>query len=58
MVRAAPLACVGPRRAIPQLDVQPTVDRALKASRLKFWTETLPRKIQELKGAGEKHTEL
>uniref|UniRef100_A0A286XCP4 Carboxylesterase type B domain-containing protein n=2 Tax=Cavia porcellus TaxID=10141 RepID=A0A286XCP4_CAVPO len=41
-----------------KLDIEPTVGRALKASRLKFWTETLPRKIQELKGAGEKHTEL
>ncbi|XP_013371567.1 PREDICTED: acylcarnitine hydrolase-like [Chinchilla lanigera] len=41
-----------------QLDTEPTVDRALKASRLKFWMETLPRKIQELKGAEEKHTEL
>ncbi|KAM6177444.1 cocaine esterase-like [Erethizon dorsatum] len=41
-----------------QLDVQPAVGRALKASRLKFWTETLPRKILELKGAKEKHTEL
>ncbi|KAM6177443.1 pyrethroid hydrolase Ces2e-like [Erethizon dorsatum] len=41
-----------------QLDVQPAMGRALKASRLKFWTETLPRKIQELKEAEEKHTEL
>ncbi|XP_023565023.1 cocaine esterase-like isoform X7 [Octodon degus] len=41
-----------------QLDIEPTVGRALKASRLKFWTETLPRKIQELKGAKEEHAEL
>ncbi|KAM6177265.1 pyrethroid hydrolase Ces2e-like [Erethizon dorsatum] len=41
-----------------QLDIEPTVGRALKASRLKFWTETLPRKIQELKRAEEKHTDL
>ncbi|XP_013371683.1 PREDICTED: cocaine esterase-like [Chinchilla lanigera] len=41
-----------------QLDIEPTVGRALKASRLKFWMETLPRKMKELKGAEEKHTEL
>ncbi|KFO19968.1 Cocaine esterase [Fukomys damarensis] len=41
-----------------QLDIEPTVGRALKAPRLKFWTEKLPQKIQELKGAEEKHTEL
>ncbi|XP_005403768.1 PREDICTED: acylcarnitine hydrolase-like isoform X2 [Chinchilla lanigera] len=41
-----------------QLDLQPAVDRALKASRMKFWTEILPQKIQELKRAEEKHTEL
>ncbi|XP_004625958.1 cocaine esterase-like [Octodon degus] len=41
-----------------QLDIEPTVGRALKASRLKFWTETLPQKIQEMKGAKEEHTEL
>ncbi|XP_004625959.1 cocaine esterase-like isoform X8 [Octodon degus] len=41
-----------------QLDIEPTVGRALKASRLKFWTETLPQKIQELKGAKENHEEL
>ncbi|KFO19967.1 acylcarnitine hydrolase [Fukomys damarensis] len=41
-----------------QLDIEPTVGRALKASRLKFWTETLPQKIQELKRAEEKHAEL
>ncbi|XP_005415159.1 PREDICTED: cocaine esterase-like [Chinchilla lanigera] len=41
-----------------QLDTEPTVGHALKASRLKFWMETLPQKIQELKGAEEKHTEL
>ncbi|XP_032751433.1 acylcarnitine hydrolase-like isoform X3 [Rattus rattus] len=31
-----------------QLDIQTAVGRALKARRLKFWTETLPQKIQEL----------
>ncbi|XP_013359472.1 PREDICTED: acylcarnitine hydrolase-like [Chinchilla lanigera] len=41
-----------------QLDIEPTVGRALKASRVKFWTETLPQKIQELRRAKEKHTEL
>ncbi|XP_023565020.1 pyrethroid hydrolase Ces2e-like isoform X4 [Octodon degus] len=40
-----------------QLNLQPSVGRALKASRMKFWMETLPQKIQELKRA-EKHTEL
>ncbi|XP_012868189.1 PREDICTED: pyrethroid hydrolase Ces2e-like isoform X3 [Dipodomys ordii] len=40
-----------------QLDIHPAVGQALKASRLKFWTKTLPQKIQELKGA-EKHVEL
>ncbi|XP_012868191.1 PREDICTED: pyrethroid hydrolase Ces2e-like [Dipodomys ordii] len=38
-----------------QLDIHPAVGQALKASRLKFWTQTLPQKIQELKGAEEKH---
>ncbi|XP_005403771.1 PREDICTED: cocaine esterase-like isoform X2 [Chinchilla lanigera] len=41
-----------------QLDLQPAVGRALKAHRLKFWMETLPQKIQELKEAEENHTEL
>ncbi|KFO19966.1 acylcarnitine hydrolase [Fukomys damarensis] len=41
-----------------QLNIEPTVGRALKATRLKFWTETLPQKIQELKRAEEKHAEL
>ncbi|XP_012868195.1 PREDICTED: acylcarnitine hydrolase-like [Dipodomys ordii] len=41
-----------------QLDIHPAVGQALKASRLKFWTKTLPQKIQELKGAEEKHLEL
>ncbi|KAM5262854.1 acylcarnitine hydrolase-like [Ctenodactylus gundi] len=40
-----------------QLDIQPAVGHALKASRLKFWTQTLPHKIQELKSE-QKHTEL
>ncbi|XP_060248114.1 acylcarnitine hydrolase-like isoform X3 [Meriones unguiculatus] len=38
-----------------QLDIQPAVGRALKARRLQFWTKTLPQKIQELKGAQDKH---
>ncbi|XP_038168410.1 pyrethroid hydrolase Ces2e-like isoform X2 [Arvicola amphibius] len=41
-----------------QLDLQPAVGRALKARRLKFWTQTLPQKIQELKGSQERHKEL
>ncbi|KAM5262848.1 pyrethroid hydrolase Ces2e-like [Ctenodactylus gundi] len=41
-----------------QLDIQPTVGRALKAGRLKFWTVTLAQRIQELQQAEEKHTEL
>uniref|UniRef100_A0A8C9QS70 Carboxylic ester hydrolase n=1 Tax=Spermophilus dauricus TaxID=99837 RepID=A0A8C9QS70_SPEDA len=41
-----------------QLDIQPAVGQALKANRLQFWTKTLPQKIQELKGAEDKHTEL
>ncbi|EDL11239.1 pyrethroid hydrolase Ces2e precursor [Mus musculus] len=41
-----------------QLDIQPSVGRALKARRLQFWTKTLPQKIQELKGSQERHKEL
>ncbi|KAH0520551.1 Pyrethroid hydrolase Ces2e [Microtus ochrogaster] len=41
-----------------QLDIQPAVGQALKARRLQFWTQTLPQKIQELKGAQEGHKEL
>lgn len=41
-----------------QLDIEPTVGRALKAPRLKFWNKTLSQKIQELKRAEEKHAEL
>ncbi|KAM4833750.1 cocaine esterase-like [Thomomys bottae] len=41
-----------------QLDIHPAVGQGLKASRLKFWTKTLPQKMQELKGAKEKHLEL
>ncbi|XP_012868196.1 PREDICTED: pyrethroid hydrolase Ces2e-like isoform X1 [Dipodomys ordii] len=41
-----------------QLDIHPAVGQSLKASRLKFWTKTLPQKIQDLKGAKEKHVEL
>ncbi|XP_034378061.1 acylcarnitine hydrolase-like [Arvicanthis niloticus] len=41
-----------------QLDTQPAVGRALKARRLQFWTKILPQKIQKLKGAQDKHTEL
>ncbi|XP_042556548.1 pyrethroid hydrolase Ces2e-like [Dipodomys spectabilis] len=33
-----------------QLDIHPAVGQALKASRLKFWTKTLPQKIQEFNG--------
>ncbi|KAM5133469.1 cocaine esterase-like [Callospermophilus lateralis] len=41
-----------------QLDIQPAVGQALKAHRLQFWTKTLPQKIQELKEAEDKHTDL
>ncbi|XP_055477343.1 pyrethroid hydrolase Ces2e-like [Psammomys obesus] len=41
-----------------QLNIQPAVGQALKARRLKFWTKTLPQKIQELKQAQERHKEL
>ncbi|XP_052022977.1 pyrethroid hydrolase Ces2e [Apodemus sylvaticus] len=41
-----------------QLDIQPAVGRALKARRLQFWTKTLPKKIQELKGSQQRHREL
>ncbi|XP_028635135.1 pyrethroid hydrolase Ces2a-like [Grammomys surdaster] len=41
-----------------QLNTQPAVGRALKARRLQFWMETLPQKIQELKGSQDKHAEL
>ncbi|XP_048211356.1 cocaine esterase-like isoform X2 [Perognathus longimembris pacificus] len=41
-----------------QLDVHPAVGQALKASRLKFWSNTLPQKTQELKEAESTHTEL
>ncbi|XP_075833187.1 liver carboxylesterase [Microtus pennsylvanicus] len=41
-----------------KLDIQPAVGRALKARKLQFWTQTLPQKIQKLKGARDKHVEL
>ncbi|XP_040596718.1 cocaine esterase isoform X2 [Mesocricetus auratus] len=41
-----------------KLDIQPAVGRALKARKLHFWTKILPQKIQELKGAQDKHSEL
>ncbi|XP_048211368.1 pyrethroid hydrolase Ces2e-like [Perognathus longimembris pacificus] len=41
-----------------QLDIHPAVGHALKASKLKFWTKTLPQKIQELKGTKKKQIEL
>ncbi|XP_051030251.1 acylcarnitine hydrolase-like [Phodopus roborovskii] len=34
-----------------QLDIQPTLGQALKARRLKFWTKSFPKMIQELKRA-------
>nr|XP_048287075.1 acylcarnitine hydrolase-like isoform X1 [Myodes glareolus] len=40
-----------------QLDVQPAVGQALKARRVQFWTQTLPQKIQELKGAQDNYKE-
>ncbi|XP_050000518.1 acylcarnitine hydrolase-like [Alexandromys fortis] len=40
-----------------QLDIQPAVDQALKARRLQFWTQTLPQKIQELKGSPDNYKE-
>ncbi|KAM6223768.1 cocaine esterase-like [Rhynchocyon petersi] len=41
-----------------QLKTQPEVGRALKAHRLRFWTETVPQKYQELMEAKKKHSEL
>uniref|UniRef100_A0A8C0WNZ6 Carboxylic ester hydrolase n=1 Tax=Castor canadensis TaxID=51338 RepID=A0A8C0WNZ6_CASCN len=41
-----------------QLDIQPTIGQALKASKLKIWTKILPQEIQELMGAEKKHTKL
>ncbi|XP_040592474.1 acylcarnitine hydrolase-like [Mesocricetus auratus] len=41
-----------------QLDTLPAVGRALKARNLHFWTNTLPKKIQELKRGQENHKEL
>ncbi|XP_036044846.1 pyrethroid hydrolase Ces2e-like isoform X2 [Onychomys torridus] len=41
-----------------QLDIKPTVGRALKSRRLQFWTKTLPQKIQELKRSQKRHKEL
>ncbi|XP_028635090.1 acylcarnitine hydrolase-like [Grammomys surdaster] len=38
-----------------QLNTQPTVAQNLKASRLQFWTKTLPQKIQEINGAQGNH---
>nr|XP_040134958.1 cocaine esterase-like [Ictidomys tridecemlineatus] len=54
------LAAQMPKRALPgpQLDIQPAVGLALKAYRLQFWTKTLSQKIQELKRAKDKSTEL
>ncbi|XP_041505470.1 acylcarnitine hydrolase-like [Microtus oregoni] len=40
-----------------QLDIQPAVDQALKARRRQFWTQTLPQKIQELKGSQDNYKE-
>ncbi|KAH0520840.1 Pyrethroid hydrolase Ces2e [Microtus ochrogaster] len=40
-----------------QLDIQPAVGQALKARRLQFWTQTLPQKIQELKGSQDNYKE-
>ncbi|XP_052022984.1 pyrethroid hydrolase Ces2e-like isoform X2 [Apodemus sylvaticus] len=37
-----------------QLDIHPSVGRALKTRRLQFWTKTLPQKILELKGVHDK----
>ncbi|EGW11232.1 Liver carboxylesterase [Cricetulus griseus] len=41
-----------------KLDIQPAVGRALKAEKLRFWTITLPQKIQDIKGTQVKHAEL
>ncbi|XP_058531044.1 cocaine esterase-like [Ochotona princeps] len=41
-----------------QLSTQPTVGRALKAHRRRFWAQTLPKKMQELMGAEQNRTEL
>ncbi|XP_004690546.1 PREDICTED: cocaine esterase [Condylura cristata] len=41
-----------------ELNLQPVARWALKTDKLQFWTKTLPKKIQELKHAKDKHTEL
>ncbi|XP_017656889.1 acylcarnitine hydrolase-like [Nannospalax galili] len=41
-----------------QLDIHHTVSHHLKSRRPQLWTKNLPQKIQELKGAQDKHTEL
>ncbi|XP_036044307.1 pyrethroid hydrolase Ces2e-like isoform X2 [Onychomys torridus] len=41
-----------------QLDIQTNVGYAPKANRMQFWTNILPEKIQQLKDAEKKHTEL
>lgn len=41
-----------------QLNMEPTVGRALKADRFRFLTKTLPRKLQELMEPEEQHVEL
>ncbi|XP_040838510.1 cocaine esterase-like [Ochotona curzoniae] len=41
-----------------QLKVQPAVGQALKAHRRHFWAQTLPKKMQELMWAEQKHVEL
>ncbi|XP_051030262.1 acylcarnitine hydrolase-like [Phodopus roborovskii] len=40
-----------------KLDILPSVDQALKARRLQFWTTTLPKMVQ-VKRAQENHSEL
>ncbi|XP_075834042.1 acylcarnitine hydrolase-like isoform X1 [Microtus pennsylvanicus] len=40
-----------------QLDIHPSVGRALKARRLQFWTQTLPQKIHDLKGSQNNYKE-
>ncbi|XP_028624353.1 acylcarnitine hydrolase-like [Grammomys surdaster] len=41
-----------------QLNIQPAVGRIQKARKLKFWTKTLPQKLEELKRSQNIHNEL
>ncbi|KAM5262849.1 pyrethroid hydrolase Ces2e-like [Ctenodactylus gundi] len=49
---------LGQQELYLKLNTTASVGHALKASRLKFWTETLPQKIKEQKKSEEKQTDL